>query len=96
MNTNVRKTRKDRPETVRQAVTWENTKNKYMAAGLCGGCAGQAAYGHQLGFHRIKDPCPEDVGKTVPDKLIDRHGDRGARWLAGHFRDATEDTEQGE
>lgn len=81
----------DRPETLRQAETWENVKNKYVAAGLCNGCAGQAAYGHQMGFHRIQQPCAEDAGKTLPDDLVTRHGDRGARWLAGEFNPRPED-----
>lgn len=77
--------KKDKPETARQAQTWENTKNKYVAAGLCNGCAGQAAYGHQMGFHRIHPPCGSCRGRTVPPELVDRHGDRGARWLMGEF-----------
>ena len=77
--------KKDKPETPRQAGTWQNTKTKYLAAGLCNGCAGQAAYGHQMGFHRIQPPCTDDAGKTLPDALTARHGDRGARWLRGEF-----------
>jgi hypothetical protein len=77
--------KRDRPETERQAQTWENTKNKYVAAGLDNGCAGQAAYGHQMGFHRIKPPCSNCKRITLPDELIGRHGDRGARWLAGDY-----------
>lgn len=77
--------KRDKPETARQAETWQNTKGKYLAAGLCNACAGQAAYGHQLGFHRIQPPCGEDAGKTLPVGLVERHGDRGARWLAGEF-----------
>lgn len=83
-------TKRDKPETARQAGTWENVKNRYADAGLCNGCAGQAAYGHQLGFARIHPPCPADAGKTLPDELIAKHGDRGARWLAGQFTDDPE------
>ena len=81
----------DRPETLRQAETWENVKNKYVAAGLDNGCAGQAAYGHQMGFARIHPPCPACQLITLPQDLIDRHGDRGARWLAGEFVSPSED-----
>lgn len=77
--------RKDRPETLRQARTWETVKGHYEDAGLCGGCAGQAAYGHQLGFAKIKPPCAECAYIRLPDVLINRHGDRGQRWLGGHF-----------
>lgn len=83
--------KRDKPETHRQATTWENTKNKYKGAGLCNGCAGQAAYGHQLGFHKIKPPCEADAGKQVPEEITRRHGDRGARWLAGEFTPDPED-----
>lgn len=79
----------DKPETVRQAATWENVKNHYLAAGLCNGCAGQAAYGHQLGFSRIKDPCDTCKMITLPDKLTARHGDRGQKWLRGHYSGVT-------
>lgn len=47
----------DPPETTRQSQTWETTANFYEQDGLCRGCAGQAAYGHQLGFSRIHPPC---------------------------------------
>lgn len=79
----------DRPETIRQALTWENLKNHYVDAGLCNGCAGQAAYGHQLGFTRIKDPCTACRSVVLPDKLVNRHGDRGQKWLALHFSGVT-------
>lgn len=75
----------DRPETMRQAHTWENVKRRYEAAGLCGGCAGQVAYGHQLGFAKINDPCPACRSVVIPGELIKRHGDRAQRWLAGHW-----------
>lgn len=77
--------RKDRPETIRQARTWETVKGHYQEAGLCEGCAGQAAYGAQLGFAKIKPPCAECAYTRLPAKLIDRHGDRGQRWLEGHW-----------
>lgn len=46
-----------RPETLQQARTWERTKGRYLAAGLCHACAAQAAWGHQCGFTGIKPPC---------------------------------------
>lgn len=45
------------PETIQQARTWETVASAYQGEGLCRGCAGQAAYGHQLGFLRVKSPC---------------------------------------
>ncbi len=80
----------DRPETIDQARTWGRVKGHYLAAGLCAGCAGQAAYGHQLGFTRIKDPCTECRGLSLPARLIGSHGDRGQRWLRGHYRTTAE------
>ncbi len=49
---------KDKPETLRQAQTWETVKNRYRTAGLCSGCASQAAWGHQSGLANIAPPCP--------------------------------------
>lgn len=76
----------DKPETLRQAHTWTTVKHEYERAGLCGGCAGQAAYGHQLGFHKgLTPPCAEDAGKTLSGELLAKHGPRGQRWLNGEF-----------
>lgn len=47
-----------RPESLREARTWEIVKGKYAALGLCGRCAAQAAWGHQIGFGRLEhQPC---------------------------------------
>lgn len=46
-----------RPETLRQAQTWDTTKNKYVDLGLCDVCAAQAAWGHQVGFTLSHPPC---------------------------------------
>lgn len=48
---------KDRPESPGQARCWETVRGKYVAAGLCSGCAAQAAWGHQNGFANIAPPC---------------------------------------
>jgi hypothetical protein len=80
----------DRPETVRQARTWETVKGHYEDAGLDGGCAGQAAYGHQLGFAKVNPPCDHCSYIVLPRTLIARHGIRGQQWLHGHFTKATE------
>jgi hypothetical protein len=45
------------PETKRQAQRWDAHVKAYRALGLCVACAGQAAYGHQLGFDAIAPPC---------------------------------------
>lgn len=46
-----------RPETLRQAQTWDKNKRHYLALGLCSVCAAQASWGHQQGFREIKPPC---------------------------------------
>lgn len=47
------------PESPAQAATWLKVKNRYTQLGLCNGCAGQAAWGHQCGFALIHPPCPD-------------------------------------
>lgn len=75
---------RDKPETPRQVETWQRVKNRYREAGLCNGCAGQAAYGHQMGFQRLTNaPCETCAMVDLPDWLIEKHGPRGARWLNG-------------
>jgi hypothetical protein len=55
----IRKAPKVTPsETLVQARTWMTVKNIYRELGLCNGCAGQAAYGHQMGFAAVHPPCP--------------------------------------
>ena len=47
-------------ETQAQAVEWERVKTRYLHAGLCHYCAGQAAYGHQNGsggWAAVRPPC---------------------------------------
>lgn len=46
-----------KPETPRQARSWDATKRHYRSLGLCGACAAQAAWGHQLGFTTVNPPC---------------------------------------
>ena len=62
--------RADRPETLREAIRWQTVKNHYVALGLCHVCAAQAAYGHQIGFTRINQPCPDCAGVVagLPDE----------------------------
>lgn len=45
------------PETLRAARRWDETRDRYAAAGLCDRCAAQAAYGHADGFSEIHPPC---------------------------------------
>jgi hypothetical protein len=46
-----------RPETLRQARSFDANKKHYLALGLCGPCAAQAAWGHQIGFSSSRRPC---------------------------------------
>lgn len=89
MKTEVRKG--DKPETLSQATNWETVKGRYIREGLCIGCAGQAAYGHQMSFLRIKAPCPADRGRVMSDRLIRQNGNRGQLWLNGHWHPVAED-----
>jgi hypothetical protein len=49
----------DPPETVRQAQAWDSACAWYGGAGLCGRCASQMAWGHQIGWGRVHPPCDE-------------------------------------
>lgn len=75
----------DRPETLSQAINWETVKGRYRRAGLCNGCAGQAAYGHQLSFLRIKPPCDACRGLALTERVIRQQGQRGQLWVNGHW-----------
>ncbi|NYD78436.1 hypothetical protein SAMN05216555_10988 [Arthrobacter cupressi] len=46
-------------ETLRQARTFDRIKRHYEGLGLCGPCAAQAAWGHQIGFSQSKAPCED-------------------------------------
>lgn len=63
----------DPPESLRQARTFDATKRHYMQLGLCGRCAAQAAWGHQLGFSESKPPCHgcQSIVDTFP---VDKPG----------------------
>ncbi|MDR6988959.1 hypothetical protein J2Y66_003467 [Paenarthrobacter nitroguajacolicus] len=45
------------PETLTQAREHGRNIEHYKRLGLCNGCAGQAAWGHQNGFYTIHPPC---------------------------------------
>lgn len=47
----------DKPETIRQARRWDQAKAGYLKRGLCSPCAGQLAWGQQLGLSRVNPPC---------------------------------------
>lgn len=44
-------------ETPTAAASWERRKARYLRAGICHGCAAQAAYGHAHGFAQVHPPC---------------------------------------
>jgi len=69
----------DKPETMSQAVNWDKRFSAYERAGFCFVCAAQAAWGHQLGFSRVRPVCPDCCGGTVPDP----RRDRAVRWADG-------------
>lgn len=52
-----------RPETLAEYKHWERLTTMYQRAGLCRACAGQVAYGHQLGF-TTDNLEPDDLGLT--------------------------------
>jgi hypothetical protein len=47
-----------RPETLRQAQRWDIEANRAEDLGLCRRCAGQYAWGVQIGFGLSRPPCP--------------------------------------
>jgi hypothetical protein len=47
------------PETVHEARRWQTRLNKYVKAGICHRCAGQAANGHRDGWANVRPPCGE-------------------------------------
>lgn len=63
------KAKADKPETLAQAVEWEKVKNHYVTLELCHVCAAQATYGHQIGFTKVNQPCPDCAGVVagLPD-----------------------------
>lgn len=60
----------DRPETLREAQEWDASNRHYVHLGLCYADAGQAAFGHQMGFTRVNQPCLEcrPIIAGFPDK----------------------------
>lgn len=78
-------TRDDGAETTGQAVTWSGLNKKYKEAGLCDRDAAQAAYGHQLGFARIHNPCTPCSKITLPSTIAEGTRKRGQDWLRGKF-----------
>lgn len=51
-----------RHETTRQARTWQEVYGWYDRAGLCPRCSAQGAWGHQLGFSNVRQPCNSCAG----------------------------------
>jgi hypothetical protein len=65
------------PETMTQAKVWDRKKRRYLNAGLCFHCAAQAAWGHEIGFGKIADPCPQC--QPIVD-LFETPGPSGSKW----------------
>jgi hypothetical protein len=51
--------KKRRPESIRDAQTWETNKNRALRLGLCDRCASQYAWGCQIGFTESHPPCDQ-------------------------------------
>lgn len=71
------KHKRDRPETLGEAASWQRLKTNYELLGLCHACAAQAAYGHQLGFTQINPPCAECLPLV---RNLPRPGPAGSPW----------------
>lgn len=64
-------------ESLAQCRVWDRKKKRYLLAGLCDPCAGQAAWGHQVGFGKISNPCREC--QPLVDHF-DTPGPEGSKW----------------
>ncbi len=62
--------KKNRPETLNEARSFESVKNNALAFGLCLHCSSRLAWGHQNGFSQLEPPCEEDSSlvETLPAK----------------------------
>lgn len=69
----------DSRETLRMAQHWDNRLAKYEAAGFCRVCSTQAAWGHSIGFARVRPACSSCRGLTVPGNS----GRRAQEWANG-------------
>jgi len=65
------------PETISQARVWDRKNKRYLIAGLCFGCAAQAAWGHAIGFQKINPPCAECIPLIAS---FDTPGPQGSKW----------------
>ncbi len=69
----------DKPETIRQAKGFDSTRVAYADAGFCDLCAGQAAFGHSIGWPRVRPVCDSCRGLPLPPE---KHGQIGAtEWV---------------
>lgn len=73
------KFKREAPETMRQAHTWDANASRYRSAGFCDRCAAQAAWGHSLGFANTQLVGACCRGKPVPDG----RGERAEKWATG-------------
>lgn len=76
-NATQRKRHGAEPETIGQARVWQRKQGRYELAGLCPTCASQAAWGHALGFQKIKNPCSQCQPFV---SRFDTPGPRGSKW----------------
>lgn len=81
MTTPLPRAKADRPETLSQVKSWDRNKLHYSLAGFCDTCAAQAAWGHQIGFSRVRRPCRVCSSRELPD--LHAGEARPLRWLAG-------------
>lgn len=73
------------PETASEAAEYDKRVSRYRRAGFCDACAGQAAWGGQLGFSNVRPPCPTCTGLTPPAGT----GVRAAAWAGEPTADTT-------
>ena len=65
-----------KPESLRQAITWDANKREALRVGCCDRCAGQTAWARQLGATVVEsEPCDDcrvlllSLGPVLSDRV---------------------------
>jgi hypothetical protein len=77
----MRTAKRDRPETVNQAHTWDGNFQRYKRSGFCPRCASQAAWGHQIGWRQTGDVGDCCRGHALPVAVVGQG--LAERWVSG-------------